>query len=133
MLSQVGLGFVSFLISFLFRIMCIRYLIGIWKKDSICLWILELGICTSWRSLPVNIGLIMEGVWWLWMMKVVGASCFGSGLMYQLLRRIISLAKSYIGRERMWSQWVYRVSIFPIVLGGCDSTSLMWTLYIFFS
>ena len=44
----------------LFRIMGVRYLIAIWKKDSIRLWILELGICTSWGSLTVNLELILE-------------------------------------------------------------------------
>ena len=31
----------------LFRIMCVRYLIGIWEKDSVSLWILKLEICRS--------------------------------------------------------------------------------------
>jgi hypothetical protein len=33
--------------------MCIRYPIAICEKDSISLWILELGICRAWRSLIV--------------------------------------------------------------------------------
>ena len=33
------------------RIMCVRYLIAIWEKVLISLWILELGICKSRRSL----------------------------------------------------------------------------------
>ena len=33
--------------------MCVRYLIAFWEKNSISLWILELGICRSWRSLIV--------------------------------------------------------------------------------
>ena len=40
--------------NFLFcRIMCVRYLIAIWEKDSISLWILEPKICRSWRSLTI--------------------------------------------------------------------------------
>jgi hypothetical protein len=31
----------------LFRIMCVRYLLAIWEKDSISLGILELGICSG--------------------------------------------------------------------------------------
>ena len=31
--------------------MCVSHLIAIWEKDSISLWILELGVCRSWRSL----------------------------------------------------------------------------------
>jgi hypothetical protein len=49
---QVGLGLIPFLIFFV-RIMCVRYLIAMWEKDSISLWILELGICRSWRSLTI--------------------------------------------------------------------------------
>ena len=37
----------------LFRIMRVKYLIAVWEKDSISLWILELGICRSWRSLTI--------------------------------------------------------------------------------
>ena len=33
--------------------MYIRYLIAIWEKDSISLWILELEICRSWKSLSI--------------------------------------------------------------------------------
>jgi hypothetical protein len=45
--SQVGPGLVSILISFLFRIMCFRYMTSIWEKDFISIWILELGIRRS--------------------------------------------------------------------------------------
>ena len=33
--------------------MCVRYLIEMWEKDSISLWILEFRFCRSWRSLIV--------------------------------------------------------------------------------
>ena len=33
--------------------MCVKYLIANWEKDSISLWIWELEICRSWRSLTV--------------------------------------------------------------------------------
>jgi hypothetical protein len=33
--------------------MCVKSLIAIWEKDSISLWILELGICRSWKSIIV--------------------------------------------------------------------------------
>ena len=33
---------------------------------------------------------------------VVGGSCLGSGLMYQLMGRRISMAKLCIGRKRVW-------------------------------
>ena len=51
--SQVGPRLVSFFNSLMFRIMCVRYLIAVWEKDSISFWILELGICRSWRTLTV--------------------------------------------------------------------------------
>jgi hypothetical protein len=38
--------------------MCVRYFIAIWEKDSISLWILELGICRSWRSLTVVVCIV---------------------------------------------------------------------------
>ena len=53
MFSQVGPRFVSFLNFLLFRIMCVRYLIEMWEKDSISLWILEFRFCRSWRSLII--------------------------------------------------------------------------------
>jgi hypothetical protein len=37
--------------------MCVKHLIAIWEKDSISLWILELGICRSW-SLTVVVCII---------------------------------------------------------------------------
>ena len=37
----------------LLRIMCVRYLVAIWEKNSIGLRILELGICRTWRSSTV--------------------------------------------------------------------------------
>lgn len=43
-----------------------------------------------------------ERVWWLWMKGVVGGSHFGSGLMYPLMIRRISMARSCIGGERVW-------------------------------
>ena len=43
--STIGVCFFSNFI--LLRNMCVGYLIAIWEKDSICLWILELGICRS--------------------------------------------------------------------------------------
>ena len=43
---------------FLFRIMCVGYLLAIWEKDSISLWILELGICSSWRSLTIVVCIV---------------------------------------------------------------------------
>ena len=45
--SQVGTGVCFFSNFLLFRIICVRYLIAIWEKDSINIWILELGICRS--------------------------------------------------------------------------------------
>ena len=40
--------------------MCARYLIAIWKKDySIRLWILELEICKSWRSLTIVVSIVL--------------------------------------------------------------------------
>ena len=51
--TQVGPGLDSFSSFLLFEIMCVRYLIAIWEKDSISLWIMELGICRSWRTLIV--------------------------------------------------------------------------------
>ena len=38
--------------------MCVRYLIITWEKDSISLWILELGICRPWRSLTVVVCIV---------------------------------------------------------------------------
>ena len=38
--------------------MCVRYLIAIWEKDFIRLWILKLGICRSWRSLTVVVCIV---------------------------------------------------------------------------
>ena len=38
--------------------MCVRDLIVIWEKDSIRLWILELGICKFWRSLAVVVCIV---------------------------------------------------------------------------
>ena len=50
--SQVGLGFLLFfLISFRLGLCVLGYLTTISEKNSISLWILELGICRSWRSL----------------------------------------------------------------------------------
>ena len=37
----------------LFGIMCVGYFITIFEQDWIKLWILELGICRSWRCLVV--------------------------------------------------------------------------------
>jgi hypothetical protein len=42
----------------LFRIMCVRYLRAIWEKGFISLWILELGICRSWRSLTIVVCIV---------------------------------------------------------------------------
>ena len=56
--SDMGMGLVSFLISFLYRIMCIGYLIAICEKDSIRLWILELGICGSRRSSTIVVCIV---------------------------------------------------------------------------
>ena len=48
--------------------MSVRCLIAIWEKDFISVWILELGICRSWRSLtivvcivPLTYGVIIMG------------------------------------------------------------------------
>ena len=47
--------------------MCVRHLIAIWEKDSISLWILELGICRSWTLtvvvclIPLIPGVIIMG------------------------------------------------------------------------
>ena len=38
--------------------MCVRYHIAIWEKDFISLWILESGICRSWKSLTVVVGIV---------------------------------------------------------------------------
>ena len=46
MFSQVGPGLVSFLIYFLYKIMCVRYLISIWEKDFIGFW--------SWRFISLG-------------------------------------------------------------------------------
>ena len=49
----MGPGLVSFLISFCLGLCVVRYLIAIWEKNSISLWILKLGSCRSLRSLTV--------------------------------------------------------------------------------
>ena len=38
--------------------MYVRYLIAIWEKDFISLWILELGIYRSWRSLTIVVCIV---------------------------------------------------------------------------
>ena len=38
--------------------MCVRYLIEIWEKDSISLWILELEICRSWKGLTILVCIV---------------------------------------------------------------------------
>ena len=38
--------------------MCVRYLIAIWEKDCMSLWILELGVCRSWRSLTIVVCIV---------------------------------------------------------------------------
>ena len=38
--------------------MCVRYLATIWDKASISLWILELEICRSWRSLTIVVYMV---------------------------------------------------------------------------
>ena len=38
--------------------MCVGYLIIIFEKDSINLWILELGICRSWSCLVVVVWIV---------------------------------------------------------------------------
>ena len=45
--SGIGACYVSFSNFLLFKIMRVRYLV------AISLWILELGICRSWRSLTI--------------------------------------------------------------------------------
>ena len=57
-LSQSGTKACFFSDFHLFRIMCVRYLVAIWEKDSISLWILELGICRSWRSLTIVVCIV---------------------------------------------------------------------------
>ena len=39
--------------------MSARYLIVIWEKDSISIWILEFGIFRSWRSLTIVPGIVL--------------------------------------------------------------------------
>jgi hypothetical protein len=55
-LDGTGACFISNFL--LFRIMCVRYLVAIWEKDSISLWILELEICMSWRSLTIVVYIV---------------------------------------------------------------------------
>jgi hypothetical protein len=38
--------------------MCVWYLIAIWGKDSISLWILELRICKPWSSLTIVVCIV---------------------------------------------------------------------------
>ena len=59
MFSQVGprLGYFFFNL-LLVRIMCVRCLIAFCEKDSISLWILELGISRSSRSLTVVVCIV---------------------------------------------------------------------------
>ena len=56
--SQVEPRLVSFFLFFLLRIICIRYLLAIWEKDSISLWIFKLGICRPWRSLTIVVCIV---------------------------------------------------------------------------
>jgi hypothetical protein len=43
-----GIGVCFFPSFFLFRIVCVRYLIAIGEKDSNISWILDMRICRSW-------------------------------------------------------------------------------------
>ena len=38
--------------------MCVRYLIPLWERDSISLWGLELGICSSRRSFIIVVCIV---------------------------------------------------------------------------
>ena len=42
----------------LFGIMYVKYFVAICEKASISLWILELGICRSWRSLMIVVCIV---------------------------------------------------------------------------
>ena len=52
-------------------------------------------------------------VWWLWMRGVVGDSRLGSGLIYRLMRRTISMAKSCISGESVWFNGFIESICFP--------------------
>ena len=58
-----------------------------------------------------------ESVWWSWIGEGEGDSVrLERSLMYQLTKRRIFVAKSFIRWERVWFLMGYRLSIFPIAM-----------------
>jgi hypothetical protein len=50
--------------------------------------------CVIWKVCMTLFRIDDGSVWWLWMRADMGGSRIGSGVMYQLMRRRISIAKS---------------------------------------